>query len=95
MLLDGSADLYICDEQDEIHTYEMEKNKVYNVHKNVWHHIVVGEDTTVLVVENRNTSKDNTEKTGKLLTIRDLTEVMILNMNGFWKNNHAKGQGNS
>ncbi len=63
VLLDGEAQLYIKDEQENIITYQMKKNHVYNVRQNVWHHIVVSEDATVLVVENRNTSKENTEKT--------------------------------
>ena len=57
VLLDGRATLY---EQDI--AYEMEKNKVYNVKKGMWHHIVVTPDTTVLVVENKNTTPDNTER---------------------------------
>ena len=40
----------------------MEKCKVYNVKKGLWHHIVVSEDATVLVVENSNTTKENTER---------------------------------
>ena len=57
VLLDGSATLYVENE-----TYHMEKCTVYNVKKCAWHHIVVSEDATVLVVENSNTSRDNTEK---------------------------------
>ncbi len=60
VLLDGEATLYI--KGDAVEEYTMEKNKVYNVHKNVWHHIVVSEDATVLVVENSDTTKENTEK---------------------------------
>ena len=40
----------------------MEMCTIYNVRKAAWHHIVVSEDATVLVVENSNTSRDNTEK---------------------------------
>ena len=39
----------------------MEKNKVYNVKHAVWHAITTSEDAHVLVVENDNTSKDNSE----------------------------------
>lgn len=60
VLLEGEATLYIKGE--DVTQYTMEKNKVYNVHKNVWHHIVVSENATVLVVENSNTTKANTEK---------------------------------
>ncbi len=62
VLLEGSATIYLSDENDKISEYIMEKNTVYNVHKGVWHHIVVSEDATVLIVENSNTSKENTRK---------------------------------
>ena len=57
VLLEGSATLYENDTP-----YPMQKCKVYNVKKGVWHHIVVSPDATVLVIENSNTSKDNTER---------------------------------
>ena len=57
ILLEGKATLY---EEDK--SYNMEKCKVYNVKKGLWHHIVVSEDATVLVVENSNTSAENTER---------------------------------
>lgn len=57
VLLSGEATLF---EDDTPHT--MEKCKVYNIKKGVWHHIVVSPDATVLVVENSNTSGDNTER---------------------------------
>lgn len=62
VLLKGRARLYLCGENDEIHTCKMKKRTVYNVKKSVWHHITVSRGATVLVVENRNTCKDNTER---------------------------------
>ena len=56
ILLEGEAVLY----ENET-PYKMEKCKVYNIEKGVWHHIVVSEDATVLVVENSNTAKENSE----------------------------------
>ena len=61
VLLEGSATLYENDTP-----YEMQKCKVYNIKKGVWHHIVVSRDATVLVVENSNTTKENTERTSVL-----------------------------
>ena len=49
-------------EDGSIEQTEMEKNTVYNVPKNEWHHIVVSEDATVMVVENSDTSKETTER---------------------------------
>lgn len=57
VLLEGEAVLYV----DRV-PYKMEKGKVYNVVKGEWHNIVVSKITTVMVVENSNTSKENTEK---------------------------------
>ena len=58
VLLEGEAELFIGKEE----RVKMEKNTVYNIHKNVWHHIVVSKDATVLVVENSNTTAENTER---------------------------------
>ena len=57
VLISGTATLY-----SDTESIEMETGAVYNVPAGVWHHIVVSEDASVLVVENRNTSADNTEK---------------------------------
>ena len=57
VLLSGSATLYT-----DIEEKRMEQGVVYTIPATVWHHIVVSEDATVLVVENRNTSIENTEK---------------------------------
>lgn len=61
VLLNGSATLFIRTD-DGIQEICMEKEKVYNVRCGVWHQINVSKDATVLVVENRNTTKENTEK---------------------------------
>ncbi len=60
-LLQGSATFYIKD-GEEVKVYPMEQNKVYVALRNEWHHIVVSEDATVIVFENADTSKENTEK---------------------------------
>lgn len=57
VLLSGTATLY-TDSQ----SLEMEQGSIYNIPAGVWHHIVVSEDANVLVVENRDTSIENTQK---------------------------------
>ena len=57
VLVSGRATLYTDSE-----AVEMEQGSVYTVPAAVWHHIVVSEEATVIVVENRNTSIENTEK---------------------------------
>lgn len=62
ILLSGSAVLYVKSDNGQITETEMLSNVVYEVAVGEWHHIVVSEDATVLVVENADTSKENTEK---------------------------------
>ena len=58
VLLCGKATLLVGEGAERV---EMEPLKHYNVRAGIWHHIIVSEDARVLVVENANTSKDNTE----------------------------------
>ena len=58
VLLNGSATLIVGEELNRI---EMEPHKLYNVPAGVWHHIFTNEDTSVLIVENEDTSDDNSE----------------------------------
>lgn len=62
VLLEGNACLHIKDSNEKVSQTQMEKGFVYNVPKCEWHHIVVSPDALVLVVENSDTSKENTEK---------------------------------
>ena len=58
VLLQGKATLVVGEKAERI---EMQPLKYYNVRAGIWHHILVSEDARVLVAENANTSKDNTE----------------------------------
>lgn len=58
VLLKGKATLIIG---EDLHHVEMEPHKLYNVPKGVWHHIFTYEGTSVLIVENEDTGKENTE----------------------------------
>lgn len=58
VLLKGSAKIYIGEEME---CYVMEPNKIYNVKRGVWHNIKVSCDALVLIVENADTSKENSE----------------------------------
>ena len=57
VLLSGEATLYTDKESKK-----MEQCRIYNIPAGEWHHVVVSQDALVLVAENENTSKDNTEK---------------------------------
>ena len=58
VLLEGAATLFIG---EEMTAYPMERNKIYNVKQGVWHRITASHDAKVLIVENHNTSRDNSE----------------------------------
>ncbi len=57
VLLKGTATLILG---EELIKQPMEQCKIYNVKKGVWHAIKVSKDAKVLIVENHNTSLDNT-----------------------------------
>ena len=44
---------------EKIHPQVMERGKIYDVKRSVWHTIVLSRDGSVLIVENRNTSREN------------------------------------
>ena len=59
VLLSGEGSLLIGEQMSEV---RMEKGKVYNVKAGVWHQLIVSEDAKILIVENSNTSSENSEK---------------------------------
>ncbi|MBO4447455.1 MAG: MBL fold metallo-hydrolase [Bacteroidales bacterium] len=58
VLLQGKATLLMGEKAERV---EMEPLKYYNVRAGIWHNIFVSKDARVLIAENANTSKDNTE----------------------------------
>jgi mannose-6-phosphate isomerase-like protein (cupin superfamily) len=58
VLLAGEATLLVGEKAERVRMLPL---KVYNVPAGVWHHIFVSRDARVLVVENSDTSKANTD----------------------------------
>lgn len=58
ILLQGEATLLIGEERAPV---ELEKFKTYNVKKGVWHNVLVSRDVKILIVENSDTSEENSE----------------------------------
>lgn len=58
VLLTGHATLLVGEDAKRV---EMEPLKFYNVRAGAWHNIIVSEDARVLVAENADTSRDNTD----------------------------------
>ncbi len=44
---------------EKIHSQVMEPGKIYNVKQRVWHTVVLSRDGSVLIIENRNTCREN------------------------------------
>ena len=61
VLTQGKGTLFTADGDEPLQTTELEQGKVYVVKKNTWHHLQVSEDALIIVVENSDTTKENTE----------------------------------
>lgn len=62
VILKGDGILFLgegVDGIERIHPQVMQPGSVYNVKRSVWHSIVLSKDGSVLIVENRNTSREN------------------------------------
>ena len=57
MLILGGNDTEVTDPQ----TVEMKIGDVYNVKKNTWHTIILSKNAKVILVENEDTGKDNSD----------------------------------
>ena len=58
ILIEGKAVLFIG---EDLKTVELERGKIYNVKKAVYHAIKVTKDAKLILVENHNTAISNTE----------------------------------
>ena len=61
VLINGEATLFTADGGEPIQTTVLQKEKLYVVQKNTWHHLQASMDALLVVVENSNTNKENTE----------------------------------
>jgi hypothetical protein len=62
ILLEGRCILFLGEGTDEvtrIHAEDMQPLKVYNVKRSCWHTHTLDKDATVLIVENRDTTLEN------------------------------------
>jgi hypothetical protein len=62
VLLKGRCVLFVGEGEETvtaIHARDLEPHRLYNVKRAVWHHHTLSEDAMVLVVENRDTTYDN------------------------------------
>ncbi len=64
VLLKGQGVLFAGEGDPQVETLEpivMQTGKIYNVRKNIWHTLVLSRDASVLIVENCDTGRHNTE----------------------------------
>lgn len=65
VLLEGTCTLYIGDGCGDalgaVTLLPMEKKKLYNVKKGVWHNLIAAPGTSLLIVENTDTTKENSD----------------------------------
>jgi ureidoglycolate hydrolase len=64
VLIKGMAILFIgegANSIESIHSQVLEPGKIYNVKQSVWHTAVLSRDGSVLIVENRNTGRENSD----------------------------------
>ena len=62
VMLKGQGILFLGEGETQIqkvHSLVMEPGKIYNVKRGVWHTVILSQDGSVLIVENRNTCRDN------------------------------------
>ncbi len=64
VLMEGKAILLIGGDRqrlDGVFPQHMQAGKIYNVRRGVWHAVVLSPDASILIVENRDTSADNSQ----------------------------------
>ena len=64
VLLEGECTLIISEKEnlESVYGVKMERGKVYNILKGVWHTHVLEKDTKIIVIENSNTVPENSPK---------------------------------
>lgn len=63
VLSQGKATLYtVSDDNKTLETTPMQTGKLYVVTKATWHHVEVSDDAFITVIENSDTTKENTEQ---------------------------------
>lgn len=73
VLVKGEATIFSADGDEPLLATPLEKEKLYSVKKNTWHHVQVSKDALLVVVENSDTSKENTQT--KILTVDEIKEI--------------------
>ncbi|MEI7848861.1 MAG: hypothetical protein WCK35_23875 [Chloroflexota bacterium] len=88
VLLEGRAILFIGEgdpELKQITPLRMEPGKLYNIKKHTWHSVVLTPDASILLVENCDTGRDNSDYATLSQEFRLLiTQTSALELPDFW-----------
>lgn len=76
VLLEGNAIIYLLNDTNQIDSIKLEKHKIYNIKKGVYHNHVLSIDAKLLIIEEENTSDDNSPK---LILTKKQKEELIKN----------------
>jgi hypothetical protein len=86
VLLEGKCILYTADISDNnisnIEGLDMERGKIYNMKKGVYHSHTLSKDAKVLIVENDDTSDVNSPK---FMIDKDTNNILLKIKNELWK----------
>lgn len=65
ILLEGDCTLILCEDKipQSMYAVKLEPGKIYNIAKGVWHSHVLEKNTKVVVVENSDTTQENSPRT--------------------------------
>jgi ureidoglycolate hydrolase len=88
VMLKGQGILFLGEGEvqvERIYPQVMEPGKMYNVKRSVWHTIVLSRDGSVLIVENRNTSEENSDYAPLNLEQRDLIVEIARREQSDWR----------
>lgn len=77
VLLEGAATLFYLD-QDEVKPIHLEKHKVYNMKKGVYHSHVLSKTCKLLIIEEENTHDDNSPK----VFLTDKQKAAVIRLTG-------------
>jgi ureidoglycolate hydrolase len=83
VLLKGKAKLILGGNStsvEELYAQELEAFSLYNVKQNAWHTVILSKDATILIVEESNTGKTNTEYCNMSMKLKQA--IMDVNNNG-------------
>jgi mannose-6-phosphate isomerase-like protein (cupin superfamily) len=88
VMLKGQGILFLGEGEvqvERIYPQVMEPGKMYNVKRSVWHTIVLSRDGSVLIVENRNTSEENSDYASLNSEQRDLIVEIARQEQADWR----------